>query len=216
MSMGAVFLRVGTTEASELGGLHKKMPYTTIFCIIGAASISAFPLLSGFAAKSLIASAAAYSGLTAVTFVLLFASAGVMEHSGIKIPYFAFFAHDAGHDVEEAPWNMLLAMGIAAALCIGIGVAGRSSRLHDICQRSHPFSGWSGCSLIWKNSCGIPECGTSAVGCLGQHGARKTTMFCSSLCWLFLRSLTTFLTASSGNDNHGLGWFSRTPQSCEY
>ena len=70
----------------------------------------------------LIASAAAYSGLTAVTFVLLFASAGVMEHSGIKIPYFAFFAHDAGHDVEEAPWNMLLAMGIAAALCIGIGV----------------------------------------------------------------------------------------------
>ena len=122
MSMGAVFLRVGTTEASELGGLHKKMPYTTIFCIIGAASISAFPLLSGFAAKSLIASAAAYSGLTAVTFVLLFASAGVMEHSGIKIPYFAFFAHDAGHDVEEAPWNMLLAMGIAAALCIAIGV----------------------------------------------------------------------------------------------
>ena len=122
MSMGAVLLRVGTTEASELGGLHKKMPYTTIFCIIGAASISAFPLLSGFAAKSLIASAAAYSGLTAVTFVLLFASAGVMEHSGIKIPYFAFFAHDAGHDVKEAPWNMLLAMGIAAALCIGIGV----------------------------------------------------------------------------------------------
>jgi multicomponent Na+:H+ antiporter subunit D len=122
MSMGAVLLRVGTTEASELGGLHKSMPYTTVFCIIGAASISAFPLLSGFAAKSLIASAAAYSGLTAVTFVLLFASAGVMEHSGIKIPYFAFFAHDAGHDVKEAPWNMLLAMGIAAALCIGIGV----------------------------------------------------------------------------------------------
>lgn len=122
MSMGAVLLRVGTTEASELGGLHKKMPYTTIFCIIGAASISAFPLLSGFAAKSLIASAAAYSGYTAVVFVLLFASAGVMEHSGIKIPYFAFFAHDAGHDVKEAPWNMLLAMGIAAALCIGIGV----------------------------------------------------------------------------------------------
>lgn len=122
MSMGAVLMRVGTTEASELGGLHKKMPYTTVFCIIGAASISAFPLLSGFAAKSLIASAAAYSGLTAVTFVLLFASAGVMEHSGIKIPFFAFFAHDAGHDVEEAPNNMLVAMGIAAALCIGIGV----------------------------------------------------------------------------------------------
>ena len=28
--------------------------------------------------------------------VLLFASAGVFHHSGIKIPYFAFFAHDSG------------------------------------------------------------------------------------------------------------------------
>ncbi|MEC7985350.1 MAG: proton-conducting transporter membrane subunit, partial [Myxococcota bacterium] len=124
MAMGAVLLQVGTTKASELGGLHRKMPYTTVFCIIGAASISAFPLLSGFAAKSLIASSAAYGGYTAVTFVLLFASAGVMEHSGIKIPYFAFFAHDGGHEnVKEAPWNMLAAMAIAAALCIGIGVA---------------------------------------------------------------------------------------------
>ena len=73
MAMGAVLFRTGTTEASELGGLHKKMPYTTIFCIIGAASISAFPLLSGFAAKSLIASAAAYGDMIAVSFVLLFA-----------------------------------------------------------------------------------------------------------------------------------------------
>ena len=126
MAMGAVLFRTGTTEASELGGLHKKMPYTTIFCIIGAASISAFPLLSGFAAKSLIASAAAYGDLIAVSFVLLFASAGVMEHSGIKIPYFAFFAHDSKNpkvqNATEVPWNMLLAMGIAAFLCIAIGV----------------------------------------------------------------------------------------------
>ncbi len=122
MCMGAVLFRTGTTKATELGGLHRTMPYTTIFCIIGGMSISAFPLFSGFAAKSLIASAAGYEGLTIVTFVLLFASAGVMEHSGIKIPFFAFFAHDSGKRPEEAPWNMLLAMGIAATLCIAIGV----------------------------------------------------------------------------------------------
>ena len=28
--------------------------------------------------------------------VMLFASAGVVEHAGIKIPFFAFFAHDSG------------------------------------------------------------------------------------------------------------------------
>jgi multicomponent Na+:H+ antiporter subunit D len=54
--------------------------------------------------------------------VLLFASAGVFHHSGIKIPFFAFFAHDSGKRCAEAPTNMLVAMAITAALCIGIGV----------------------------------------------------------------------------------------------
>ncbi|MGB7325029.1 MAG: Na(+)/H(+) antiporter subunit D [Rubripirellula sp.] len=123
MSMGAVMLRVGTTKATELGGLHKSMPWTTLFCIIGAGAISGFPLLSGFISKSMIISAAAEEHMFWVWIVLLIASAGVMEHSGIKIPFFAFFAHDSGKRVKEAPMNMLVAMGIAAALCIGLGVA---------------------------------------------------------------------------------------------
>jgi len=61
-------------------------------------------------------------GMTFNWLVLLFASAGVFHHAGIKIPYFAFFAHDSGIRCQEAPRNMLAAMGIAAALCIGIGV----------------------------------------------------------------------------------------------
>ena len=98
------------------------MPFTTIFCIIGAMSISAFPLFSGFVAKSLIMSSLGGMGMVLIYFVLFFASAGVLEHSGIKIPYFAFFAHERKSKVKEAPINMLIAMGIAAVLCIGIGV----------------------------------------------------------------------------------------------
>jgi multicomponent Na+:H+ antiporter subunit D len=56
-----------------------------------------------------------------VWMMLLFASAGVLEHSGIKIPYFAFFGHDSGLRPREAPFPMLLAMGVAAALCVMIG-----------------------------------------------------------------------------------------------
>ncbi len=122
MSMGAVLLRVGTIKGSELGGLYKSMPYTTVFCIVGAASISAFPLFSGFVSKSLILDAAAIEHFTGVWLVLIFASAGVFHHSGIKIPYFAFFAHDRGLHCQEAPLNMLIAMGITAFLCIAIGV----------------------------------------------------------------------------------------------
>lgn len=123
MSMGAVLHRVGTTKASELGGLHKSMPWTTAFCIIGAGSIAGFPLLSGFVSKSMIITAAAQEHHLWVWIVLLIASAGVMEHSGIKIPFFAFFGHDGGHRVKEAPPNMLAAMGIASAFCIGLGLA---------------------------------------------------------------------------------------------
>ena len=121
MSMGAVLLRTGTVKGSELGGLYKSMPCTIGVSIVGAASISAFPLFSGFVTKSMIMSSAALEGHTIVWIALLFASAGVFHHAGIKIPYFAFFAHDSGIRCKEAPMNMLIAMAIAAALCIGIG-----------------------------------------------------------------------------------------------
>jgi multicomponent Na+:H+ antiporter subunit D len=122
MSMGAVLYRTGTINGSELGGLYKSMPWTCAFCIVGAASISAFPLTSGFVSKSIILTEAADAHLTLTFLVLLFASAGVFHHSGIKIPYFAFFAHDSRIRVEEAPKNMLIAMGVTAALCIAIGI----------------------------------------------------------------------------------------------
>jgi len=122
MSVGAVLFRTGTAKGSELGGLYKTMPLTMIFCVIGAASISAFPLFSGFVTKSLILSASAKEHYYIIWAILLFASAGVFHHSGIKIPYFAFFAHDSGLRPKEAPWNMLLAMGITAFFCIAVGV----------------------------------------------------------------------------------------------
>ena len=122
MSMGAVLHVTGRINGSELGGLYKTMPKTTALCIVGAASISAFPLFSGFISKSLIMSAALLEGYDIVWLALLFASAGVFHHAGIKIPFFAFFAHDSGIRAREPPTNMLLAMTAAAVLSIFIGV----------------------------------------------------------------------------------------------
>ncbi len=121
MSMGAVLHMTGRMNGSELGGLYKTMPKTTVLCIIGAASISAFPLFSGFVSKSMVMSAALTEGYHGVWLALLFASAGVFHHAGIKIPYFAFFAHDSGLRVSDPPNNMLIAMTIAALLCVFIG-----------------------------------------------------------------------------------------------
>ena len=123
MSMGAVLYVTGEIRASELGGLYKRMPKTALLCIIGAASISAFPLFSGFVSKAMVVSAVLHEGHFAVWLVLLFAAAGVFHHAGIKIPFFAFFAHDSKyvHTASEAPRSMLTAMSLGALLCILIG-----------------------------------------------------------------------------------------------
>lgn len=122
MSMGAVLHMTGKIHATDLGGLYKTMPKTAVLCIIGAASISAFPLFSGFVAKSMIMAAALSEGHNGIWLILLLASAGVLKHAGIQIPYFAFFAHDSGIRTTEPPKNMLLAMSIAAFFCLAIGI----------------------------------------------------------------------------------------------
>jgi multicomponent Na+:H+ antiporter subunit D len=121
MSMGAVLYRVGTVKGSDLGGLYKSMPWTTAFCVVGAASISGLPFFSGFVSKSMILSAAGGEALLLAYLALLFATA-CMLLPDIKVPYLAFFARDSGVRCEEAPVNMRAAMAIAAALCLGLGV----------------------------------------------------------------------------------------------
>ena len=121
MTMGAVIHRVGHCYGSDLGHLRKSMPFTSICCIVGAASISAFPLFSGFISKSVVMSGAAYAGYPVVWLILLFASAGVFHHAGIKIPFFAFYGPDHGSRVEKPPLNMRIAMGLGAVACIVLG-----------------------------------------------------------------------------------------------
>ena len=122
MSAGAVLLMTGRSKCTELGGLYKTMPVTLLFCLVGAASISAFPLTGGFVTKSMINSAAGYEGMVVIWLLLTLASAGVFLHAGIKFPYFVFFARDSGLRPKEPPVNMLVAMGFLSFMCIFIGV----------------------------------------------------------------------------------------------
>ncbi|MGD2080043.1 MAG: Na(+)/H(+) antiporter subunit D, partial [Nitrospirota bacterium] len=122
MSAGAVLYMTGRSKCTELGGLYRTMPVTLVFCLVGAASISAFPLTGGFVSKSMIIAAAGEGHMTAIWHLLMLASAGVFLHAGIKFPWFVFFAKDSGLRPKEAPLNMLVAMGFLAFLCIFIGV----------------------------------------------------------------------------------------------
>jgi multicomponent Na+:H+ antiporter subunit D len=140
MAMGAVMTMTGRTKGTDLGGLYKTMPFTAGLCIVGASAISAFPLFSAFVTKSMIMVAAIEEHYYIVWLFLLFASAGVLEHAGIKIPYFSFFAHDSGIRAKEPPKNMLAAMSIGAVLCVAIGVfPGQLYALLPMEMDYHPY-----------------------------------------------------------------------------
>lgn len=122
MSAGSVLFMTGKRKCTELGGLFRSMPLTTICGIVGALSISSFPLTSGFVSKSMISEAAGMQRLETVWYLLAAASAGTTLYAGFKFPWFVFFQKDSGLRPADPPWNMQAAMILSAALCIGIGV----------------------------------------------------------------------------------------------
>jgi len=123
MSAGSVLFMTGKRKCSDLGGLFRTMPVTAICGIVGALSISSFPLTSGFISKSMISEGAADQHLALVWYLLAAGSAGVFLHAGIKFPWFVFFQKDSGLRPSDPPWNMRAAMIFFSVLCIGIGVA---------------------------------------------------------------------------------------------
>jgi multicomponent Na+:H+ antiporter subunit D len=137
MSAGSVLYMTAKSKCTDLGGLFRTMPVTTMCGIIGALSISSFPFTSGFVSKSMILEGAAEEHLAAVWYLLMAASAGVFLHAGIKFPWFVFFQKDSGLRPADPPWNMQAGMIIGAILCIGIGVL--PAPLYDMLPYAAPY-----------------------------------------------------------------------------
>ena len=122
MGAGAVLQVTGLRKLSDMGGLYKTMPITLGLYMVGGFAISAVPLFSGFVTKSMVISAAGEDHRALIFLLLTLASAGTFLHTGLKLPYYMFFGKDSGLKAKEPPPNMLVAMSLAAAACILIGV----------------------------------------------------------------------------------------------
>jgi len=123
MSAGAVLTMTGKSRFTELGGLWRRMPWTMALGVVGALAFMGAPGTAAFVSKSLIIQAAADAHLAWAWLVLEVSSAAVFLQAGMKYPYFVFFDRDSGLTPREAGRPMLLAMGLLAALCIGLGLA---------------------------------------------------------------------------------------------
>jgi multicomponent Na+:H+ antiporter subunit D len=126
MAAGSIIYTTGKSKFTELGNLYSKMPLTLLFMVIGGMSVSAFPLLSGFVSKSMIISAGFEEHLLWAAFLLTLVSAGTFLVAGLRLPYLIFFGEnrcsdDTWNKATDPPWNMTMAMGIAAFFCVLVG-----------------------------------------------------------------------------------------------
>ena len=122
MGTGAVLYATGLRKLTELGGIANRMKLVVLLYMVGAFSISGFPLFNGFISKSMIVSAAVALDRPGVELLLNIAGIGTFLHTGLKLPYFTFFGPDKGIEVRPLPMNMLVAMGVGALLCTVYGM----------------------------------------------------------------------------------------------
>ncbi len=141
MAAGAVLHVTGRSKFTELGGLAKWMPWTFVFYLIGAFSISGVPLFNGFISKSMIIAGAALRHEPVIELLLVLASVGTFLCIGVKIPYKVFLSGKIDGEARDPEWNMLAAMGFLSVLCVIIGVYPKI--LYDILPypvHFHPYT----------------------------------------------------------------------------
>jgi multicomponent Na+:H+ antiporter subunit D len=132
MGVGCVLFIVGTTKFDRLGGLYKYMPLSFWMTMIGAFSISGFPLFSGFVSKTMTIEASELAHLPVVYLLLEGASIGTFLHTGLKLPWNVWLQGMKEPPPEirarlkdsafNSPVHMLIAMGILSLLCLFLGI----------------------------------------------------------------------------------------------
>jgi hydrogenase-4 component B len=135
LGAGSVLRATHTRNMEEMGGLIKRMPWTALFFLIGAAAISALPPLNGFASEWLVFQSL-LGGVTIpvpevavvmpVAVGLLALTSGLAAACFVKAFGITFLAlprsSEAAH-AHESPFSMQCGMGLLALACIGLGVA---------------------------------------------------------------------------------------------
>ena len=123
MAAGAVILRTGSHRLSEMGGLWRTMPVTTLSALIGGLALAGLPGLNGAVSKGMAIEAA---GAVPYLAPILMVSAVITVIYVFRILYLGFFRPAEGTREgilpRDPPVPMLLAMGATAILCVAIGL----------------------------------------------------------------------------------------------
>jgi hydrogenase-4 component B len=124
----------GTRHLEELGGLGKRMPWTALFFLVGAAAISGLPLFNGFASEWLLFQALLEGfrvtpsmsrliyPLAGALLALTSALAAACFVKAYGMTFLALPRGEGAAEARESPWLMLGPQAFLAALCVLLGL----------------------------------------------------------------------------------------------
>ena len=129
MLSGNVFTATNTRDMDALGGLHKKMPITSIIFFVTALSICALPPLNGFASEWIVYKTMVIGGIEegassrfffslAIIALSITGAMAIMAFSKVYGAIFLGVARDTKcvEEVKEVSFSRLLPLGLLASL----------------------------------------------------------------------------------------------------
>ncbi|MGC2200064.1 MAG: proton-conducting transporter membrane subunit [Stellaceae bacterium] len=134
LGTGAVEAGTGTRDLDRLGGIARRMPWTSAFFLVGVMSISALPPLNGFVSewltlqtilRSALLSSTAIKILFAISGALLALTAGLAVTCFVKVFAMGFLGmprSEGAAAAVEAGRGTKVPMALLAALCILLGI----------------------------------------------------------------------------------------------
>jgi hydrogenase-4 component B len=132
---GSLLYATHTRSMEEYGGLLRRMPWTGVFFLIGAVSISGLPPTNGFVSEWLVFQSLFLSFQLPAVFLKLMLpiAAAVLALTGVLalacfakafgISFLALARSSHARHAEEVPIAMRIGMGFLAVSCVGLGVA---------------------------------------------------------------------------------------------
>lgn len=135
LGAGSLLSATQTRNMEEYGGLLRRMPWTGVFFLIGAVSISALPPFNGFVSEWLVFQSLFLSFQIPTVFLKLMLpiAAAILALTGVlalacfaKAFGIAFLAQPRSahaRHAQEVPVPMRIAMGLLASFCVALGIA---------------------------------------------------------------------------------------------
>ena len=123
LGAGSVIHSTEKQEISELGGLRRVMPITTIVFAIGAASLGGIPILAGFWSKDEILQAVSHGrNPVFIVFALVTALLSALYMGrALFATFFGRLPHELEH-THESPAVMTVPLALLAILAVGFGL----------------------------------------------------------------------------------------------